>query len=70
MKKELQELIQEAERQGWRAVRTQKGHWALYAPDGRTIVHLAGTPSDWRAIHNAISRMRRAGFIWPPEGRR
>ncbi len=70
MKREWRELIEEAQRQGWRAERTQRGHWQLFAPDGRTIVTLPGTPSDWRAFRNTIAQMRRAGFRWPPEGRR
>jgi hypothetical protein len=35
----------------------------------KAIVALSATPGDRRAIKNAISQLRRAGFQWPtPKG--
>ena len=62
-KKELKEVLREAERQGW-TVTSHKGHWKLYAPDGKGIVHIAGTPSDHRNLANTVALMRRYGFRW------
>lgn len=62
--KDFKKVIREAERQGWRAVQTRNGHWALYAPDGIGLVHAAGTPSDHRSLANTIGRMRNYGFVW------
>lgn len=61
---ELKEIVREAEKQGWRAKRTKRGHWMLLAPDRKSKVLIAGTPSDRRSMANAISRMRRYGFRW------
>lgn len=53
--------------QGWR-VELGK-HYKAFAPDGKSIVVLSTTPGDRRAIKNAISQLRRAGFQWPtPQG--
>ncbi len=70
MNKEVKAIIREAERQGWRSRLMSNGHTRLYAPDGKTQITLPGTPSDHRALKNAISDMRRVGFQWPPQGRR
>jgi hypothetical protein len=63
-KKELKEVLREAESQGWEVRYSSKGHPMLYAPDGESIVTTGGTPSDHRALTNLISRLRRHGFIW------
>jgi len=67
MTNEVKELLDAAEKQGWRVERTKKGHWRCYAPDGDTIVIVPGTPSDRRSLRNAVAEMRRGGFQW--EGR-
>jgi predicted RNA binding protein YcfA (HicA-like mRNA interferase family) len=41
-KKELKEIVREAERQGWRAGKTKKGHLKFFAPDGENIVTTEG----------------------------
>jgi hypothetical protein len=55
--------------QGWRLRRTSDG-FQLMAPDGMYIVTIHGTPSDRRAIRNAIAHLRQGGFEWPPGGGR
>lgn len=62
-KKQLKELIKAAEQQGWR-VKQGKAHYLLFAPDGINKVTVASTPSDHRALDNAISRLRRYGLKW------
>jgi hypothetical protein len=42
--KDFKRLRKEAEEQGWRVEQTKNGHWAFYAPDGKNIVHVGGTP--------------------------
>jgi hypothetical protein len=61
MRKELKELLREAEAQGWRVQHGGK-HVKAYAPDGRTIVTLPSTPGGSLAPY--IARMRRAGLRW------
>lgn len=60
--KELKQLRRQAEHQGWRVVRTSADHYKWYAPDGKSMVVSGSTPSDYRAIKNQKSLMRRAGF--------
>lgn len=66
MDKDLRKLIRAAERQGWTVQIGKAGHVKLFAPDGRTLVTMGSTESDRRALTNTVSRMRRAGFVWPP----
>jgi hypothetical protein len=63
--KEVRELVDEARRQQARCELTAKGHWMCLAPDGVGAVVISGTPGDKRALKNAISRMKRHGFVWP-----
>jgi len=66
VKKDRDKVIDAAIEQGWRTQTTKDG-LQLFAPDGVAIVTIHGTPSDRRAIKNAISRLRRHGFQWPPK---
>lgn len=68
--REYPKVRKEAERQGWTFKPTRKGEMLL-APDGETSVLWHHTPSDHRALDNTVTRMRRAGFEYPPrKGRR
>jgi hypothetical protein len=60
--KELRDLIKEAKSQGW-TVELTKGHYWFTAPDGYRE-RTASTPSDHRWLMNAVSRMRKHGFVW------
>ena len=66
MRKEVRELAEEAERQGWRRKELASGHVQLLGPDGATIVTIPGSPSDRRWRANAVARLRKGGFKWPP----
>lgn len=69
-KADWKKVTREAERQGWRIERGRKGQFKLIPPDpARQIVFVHATPSDHRAIKNAIAEMRRQGFRWPPRGK-
>lgn len=65
-KKDWGKVIEAAIEQGWRSETTRDG-LQLFAPGRVGIVTIHGTPSDPRAIKNAISRLRRHGFQWPPK---
>lgn len=62
MDRNIKELIREAEKQGWTDV-TGNGHTKLRTPAGYMIV-MPSTASDHRAVKNAVSRMRKYGFVW------
>jgi predicted RNA binding protein YcfA (HicA-like mRNA interferase family) len=61
---DLKKLLSAAQEQGWRIELGKGGHFKLYAPDGVGRVTMSSTPSDRRALNNAIAQMRRFGFEW------
>jgi len=63
IKKEFKELLKSVEEQGGKIKPTKKGCQVL-APNGKDIVTLDRTPSDWRALSNAVAELRKAGFTW------
>lgn len=65
--KEFGGIVDELRRQCWRVVESGSGpmHFKAYAPDGKTIVHFAGS-AEWHGIKNSIALLKRAGFKWPP----
>ena len=60
--KEVRELLAKLKAQGWRVEPTKRGHFAAYAPSGRGIVHIAGTPGDVRSLKKTVSQLRRFGY--------
>lgn len=60
----MEKVIREARKQGWRVEKTRSGHWRLYSPDGRDIVHAAGTPGSRRSVASTIADLRKCGFRW------
>jgi hypothetical protein len=69
--KEYREIVAyQIERLGWRYDPKGKGHPVLYPADkAHGAIRMAQTPSDRRGIKNFVAVVRRAGGIWPPEGR-
>ncbi len=63
-KKDMQDVLAAAEKQGWRVRATNSGHYQLFAPNGRGIVTAAGTPGSARSVQKTVSRMRQHGFVW------
>lgn len=63
MTDDIYELVELAVRQGWHVDKTNKGHWRFRPLDpAMPIVFFSGTPSDWRAIRNFQTKLRRAGL--------
>ena len=58
-RKSLWPLLLYAREHGWMATRTNGGHLRFTKP-GRPIIHTSSTPSDWRAVRNAVSMLARA----------
>lgn len=63
-RKDMEAVLAEAGKQGWRVRRTKNGHWALYAPNGDDIVHVSGTPRDAQAVVKVVTKLRKYGFEW------
>lgn len=61
--KEVKNLLKQAEKQNWRVKEKKKG-WMLYSPDGNMKVMIHKTASDHHAFDNAVSEMRKGGFVW------
>jgi predicted RNA binding protein YcfA (HicA-like mRNA interferase family) len=59
MRHALKQLLRAAEARGWRVELTRRGgHVRLVHPDGPVVV-AASTPSDFRALANLRSMLRR-----------
>lgn len=58
----IREILAAASKACWRIERLGSGHVRALSPCGRHIVHVSGTPSDWRALHKIRSNFRRAGL--------
>jgi len=69
MGNDMTRLIKALREQGFVVTRTGKGHWLVRNANGDFVTTLAGTPSEYRGWKNAIAKLRRAGFIWPPRKR-
>ena len=64
LKKELREILREAQRQGWRVELGRGGHYKLYPPESDEIVATGSTPSSPLSLVKLVARMRRLGFRW------
>ena len=65
VKKDYQQVIAEAKKQGFREHKTGRGNKImLLAPDGVNKVRCAATPSDYKGLGNLISELRKCGFKW------
>lgn len=62
LRKDVREIVERAEGQGWRSEERKSGRVLLYSPDGQTIVTLHGTPSDRNWQRAAIRQLRKGGF--------
>lgn len=59
-KKDVEQLIRRLEDHGCTVVRTKRGHWRVLIPGGG-LYFMAASPSDSRAVANAIAGLRRKG---------
>lgn len=70
---ELRDIIKFAKRAGWTVTKNREGHPEFWAPgadrDDRPTVTGSGTSSDWRAVPNLVSELRKAGLDIPHKGR-
>lgn len=63
-KKRVNEIIDEAEAQGWTVTITGGGHLRFTPPDkNKPMVHAPATSSDHRGLANTVSQLRRSGFV-------
>ncbi|MFE4512572.1 type II toxin-antitoxin system HicA family toxin [Kitasatospora sp. NPDC056783] len=63
MNKEVRDLERALVKQGFDVERSAKNH-LIVRKDGRRLATIASTPSDPRALKNAVAPLRRAGFVW------
>ena len=61
MDKTRKQIIKSLVRQGWRVEHGSK-HIKCFSPDGVTIVTIAVTASDHRALKNTKARLRKGGW--------
>lgn len=61
MKKDVREIVDRLEAQGWRVVKGKK-HLKAYPPDkDKPMVTIPGTPGDQRSLKNLKAQLRRSG---------
>lgn len=59
----FREILKELDSQNIEYVPTKKG-WLIKSPDGKGLVTIHGTPSDHRALKNAVADLRRiCGYV-------
>ncbi|OYP21897.1 hypothetical protein [Pseudomonas aeruginosa] len=62
-KRAVPELLHDyAKANGWHYTRTRKGHFRFFK-EGRAVIFTSGTPSDWRAVRNALAMLARADRV-------
>ena len=70
MAMDFKDLAAALREQGWTVEKLSSGHFRAQPPDPKkSLVHFS-TGSDPRSIKNTIADLRRAGFVWPPPGKR
>lgn len=57
--KSLFPLVSYAHNHGWNITFTRGGHLRLHKP-GKPVIYTSRTPSDWRAVRNAVAMLARA----------
>lgn len=65
---DLNDLIKQAQKQGWSIDRTKNNHYKWLSPLGRFFFS-SGTPSDHRALKNIQRDLRKYGFIEIKKGK-
>ena len=60
-RKEIQQLIKNAEKQGWIITANNNNHYKWTSPSG-AFFFSASTPSDWRALKYIVQYLRKYGF--------
>jgi len=65
----LDDLKKLATAQKWTFERTNNNHWKFFSADGKHIIVVSGTSSDWRAQRKAYADFKRAGLVIPGKER-
>lgn len=60
--KDVNNLIKEAQRQGWVITMTNNSHLKWMGPEGK-LFFSSSTPSDWRVVKKIKQDLRMNGFI-------
>jgi hypothetical protein len=64
--KAYESIFEELKRQNWTVEQTSRGHYQAKSPNAMQRVATFGISGDPRGIKNAITQLRRSGFVWPP----
>lgn len=59
---DISRLTKQAVEQGFTVERSKSGHWKITNPNTGRMVFIPSTPSDWRAVLNAASTLKKIGF--------
>lgn len=59
----LEDIKTVAKENGWTFERTKKNQWQFFSPDGKHIIVVSGTPSDWRSQRKIYAQFKKAGLL-------
>lgn len=62
--KRIEQVTEEASRQGWRVAPTKKGGLMFLPPNGGRPIMARRVPKTWRNVQNLLSEMRRQGLVY------
>lgn len=65
-KREVRDLCQALRDQGFTVCLVRNGHYKAVSPDGRST-QFAATPAQSRTTKNAITRLKRLGYVPTPK---
>jgi hypothetical protein len=65
-KSDMKKVRDSLAEQGFAVELVNNGHWKVTSPDGQRTCQIAATPRESRAILNAITRLKRIGYV-PPD---
>lgn len=60
--RQIEDIVDDAKRQGWTVRDMKNGHVHLFAPDGKGIVVGPGTSCSWDTLANFKAEMKRHGY--------
>jgi predicted RNA binding protein YcfA (HicA-like mRNA interferase family) len=61
IQKELRPIVKRLRKEGWQLVPTGGTHARLINPEGRTVLTLATSSCNYRAVKKALSVLRKEG---------
>lgn len=59
-RREMEQLVREMRKAGWKVEKTRSGHWKFMPPGGKGGIYAPSTPGDARSLDNTKAELKRA----------